>query len=544
LQAQVSIGDLNPPAEGALLDLNRAVKGGLVLSNVAIENLATIPTSFPSINGSVSNEDKEKFTGAMVYNTNPVWGLGVYLWNGENWTPISENCKALSSLTLTAPNPPVFEGENIFSVSSGESARCAEGEEYTWQVTGNNNSNFTDFKTTVYPESSVSIHFPSSGTYQVRVKARNRYSSAIEANSNTVTVYAEPVAYYLAGKPCYDVNQSTDNRGIATTADARVALAANFNVTANRTRTYRFYHGAYSGLTISLEGSNTNIVTNYSQPPTSKSVNGVETFTVVFSGDEGTALLKASYTDKEGNPQQTNMEITVQDALCGCPARITPQGAGASNTAADWLVFQCHNLGGKDILSSAQSLTYEEHGDWYRWGAKDASVKNEGNNNSAITGWTSEGNTGDSSPYTPYYQSNAEYGTANWFECNNPCPAGWRVPTIPEWGLVINRDENNGNLGIDKNNTVAWPGNWSGSFTGFSSRLKVGDYLYLPATGSRRATNGELYNRDLYGRYWSSSSGIRNGMYFFYTSQEGGSRNLQGYDRGQGFSVRCVAVAF
>jgi uncharacterized protein (TIGR02145 family) len=517
LLAQVTVGGLHEPAKGAILDLNSigGIKGGLLLSNVFIEDLnripASDPNSFPGI--TAANEDTNAdFKGALVYNTNPAWGLGVYLWNGENWTPIGEECKALNSLLLTAPAPPVFEGNNtIFSVSSGESSRCAEGEAYTWQVSGKDDNIFTDHLTTHYPESSVTIPFSETGTYRLQVRATNRYSASPPVTSNEATVDVEPAAYFLSGKPCYDTNRSTDSRGIATTATARAALATDFNLVANRTRTYRFYHGPYTNLVISLE-DNSQIVESFSQPASSKSSSGFETFNLVFKGTEGSVKIKANFTGKDG-PQEASMDIAVQDALCGCPARVTPSG----NAASDWLVFQCHNLGGVPLLDSttvANYMDYTYHGDWYKFGAKKLSLKNQGTNNAAPTnpGWT------DTGIYP--YQATGQ----NWFAVNNPCPAGWRVPTEPEWLSVMN------------NNPTTRSGNFAMNSNLFNTFYKVGDYLIFPTSGYRDASDGRVIHRGDEALFWASEA---ERTACFYMS---GNIMKSHINRNQAFTIRCVAA--
>ncbi|MDR1436866.1 MAG: hypothetical protein LBI65_01980, partial [Candidatus Symbiothrix sp.] len=91
LYAQVTIGGLEPPKAGALLDLNSTTRGGLLLSNVSLNNLYTIPYGnanlFPGIDVG-SSTDNDSFKGAIIYNTNPQWSAGTYLWNGKNWTPV------------------------------------------------------------------------------------------------------------------------------------------------------------------------------------------------------------------------------------------------------------------------------------------------------------------------------------------------------------------------------------------------------------------------------------------------------------------------
>jgi uncharacterized protein (TIGR02145 family) len=94
LQAQVTIGGLTNPAAGALLDLNSpgGAKGGLVLSNVSLPDLTTIPFNSEGAFPGVTSENKEtvkaQFKGAIVYHTGEN-GIpaGVYVWNGEKWIP-------------------------------------------------------------------------------------------------------------------------------------------------------------------------------------------------------------------------------------------------------------------------------------------------------------------------------------------------------------------------------------------------------------------------------------------------------------------------
>jgi hypothetical protein len=102
LHAQVIIGGLTDPSAGALLDLNSTVRGGLVLSNVAIEDLWKIPVNavgyFPGIIDGSNDEVNPSFTGAVVYHTgqNNI-PAGIYVWNGDNWTPAGDDCRELAT---------------------------------------------------------------------------------------------------------------------------------------------------------------------------------------------------------------------------------------------------------------------------------------------------------------------------------------------------------------------------------------------------------------------------------------------------------------
>ncbi|MDR1592340.1 MAG: hypothetical protein LBS16_05600 [Prevotellaceae bacterium] len=110
--AQVTIGGGDPPAAGAVLDLNSATKGGLALSNVNLTDLNTIPVGFPGINSptDVTPEVKAKLTGAIVYNINSDICLGVYVWDGNCWRKIDKDyhqVKAAKVATLDIPGQDV-----------------------------------------------------------------------------------------------------------------------------------------------------------------------------------------------------------------------------------------------------------------------------------------------------------------------------------------------------------------------------------------------------------------------------------------------------
>jgi uncharacterized protein (TIGR02145 family) len=515
LHAQVSIGELAEPAKGALLDLNKTVKGGLTLSNVKLANLYTIPATFPGMS-SPPADVKAKFTGAMVYHTgeNNI-AAGIYVWNGKNWTPATENCLSVEDLTLTlTASASVVNTDVDFTVSSNASARCAEGATYTWYKAAAGNSYGASFATTNTPNATT--QFASAGTYKVKVEMRNSYSSGTKSAEITVIAYVD--RYSLTGKPCYDINQTNDTRA-ATNAPARVATATDFSVAANRSRTYKFHHEAYSNLSITLL-SGDEIVKSISQPAASDTQTGDKEFTLTFKNNVATLVngsaysvkLLASYFDKHGALKLTDMEISVQDGLCGCPVKVPVAGHPSG-----WLTFQCHNLGATDIFSSTGTITLAHHGDYYRFGAKTASLVNTGNNNSAVGGWSTN------SELFPFQED-----SENWDVANNPCPAGWRVPNSDEYNWMMD------------NNSSAYIGTCSESFTNFNSAKMFGDYLILPSGGYRMGGDGRLSRRGNYGYYWCSNADGSSGRFLYFSN--GIQNALEKCDRRDGYSVRCVAA--
>jgi uncharacterized protein (TIGR02145 family) len=111
---------------------------------------------------------------------------------------------------------------------------------------------------------------------------------------------------------------------------------------------------------------------------------------------------------------------------------------------------------------------------------------------------------------------------------NDPCPTGFRVPTRTQWE------------GLRYTNTANYIGtNWSGNATNYTTGLRFGNLLFLPAAGYRVNSNGELLNRGSFGFYWSSteiSSSSAWVLTFFSSSAYTGNS-----DRTFGFSVRCIA---
>ena len=116
----------------------------------------------------------------------------------------------------------------------------------------------------------------------------------------------------------------------------------------------------------------------------------------------------------------------------------------------------------------------------------------------------------------------------------DPCPAGWRVPTVDELDkLIVNHSS------------------WTTNSEGQNGFYFVGEYTYmedisrvfLPAAGYRYYYDGDAFDRGGIGRYWSSEPyiydmGSATGIAFHNDNYHGIFSICGG--RAHGYSVRCV----
>lgn len=212
---------------------------------------------------------------------------------------------------------------------------------------------------------------------------------------------------------------------------------------------------------------------------------------------------------------ENKSNLTINLGKCGAYV-------GPNTNPANYKEFMCHNLGATttaDPFTPAAAI----HGAKYQWGAQTGeagryiSQADDQSNSGAITGWNSTGKPDGSWSDTSK-------------TANDPCPAGYRVPTEAQWQAVIS------------NNNVERVGSWNndGNYTTalyFRNPSNVRT-LMLPAAGYRFATDGSLFFRGRFGYYWSSSEAASNASSLYFSSSSVG---VTYPSRTSGFSVRCVA---
>jgi uncharacterized protein (TIGR02145 family) len=243
--------------------------------------------------------------------------------------------------------------------------------------------------------------------------------------------------------------------------------------------------------TLTQSGSGTITVTGLS--------NGTAyTFTVTATNAIGTSLASAA-----------SGSITPEVPL--------PTSQVKSNSSGGYYTFLSHNLGA-DTSLDPHTPVKDLNGDYYQWGknAPDADVDN-------LIGsiWGDQGGTTANGNWTPGAKGPQD-----------PCPAGYRVPSSAEW------------IAVNTNNAVSRTGTFDGNTTEFGNALHYGTatdpkQLTLPAAGYRDDANGALNLRGNFGFYWSSAElgSLAYSLYFDSSNVYPAHYT----NRPNGFSLRCIA---
>jgi uncharacterized protein (TIGR02145 family) len=247
---------------------------------------------------------------------------------------------------------------------------------------------------------------------------------------------------------------------------------------------------------------------------------GVTGLTATLSGGNfanGAGNLSYAITGTPASGGTASFALNIGGQTCTLNIFVCSTGCCAKVSATEYKNFMCYNLGAANTSADPFTPTWEINGGYWQWGLSAQAAEGPtatDPKDGAVSGWNT---------------TNAPNGS--WTDgsktANDPCPAGYRVPTKAQW------DE------VRFNNTQTNVGTFSNSVTNYGAGKKFGDQLMLPAAGERYGGNGTLGSRGNLGYYWSSTENSNNNAWYLYFNSSSAGTDSSG--RTYGSSVRCVA---
>ena len=481
---------------------------------------------------------------------------------------VQYGCAPITNVTIT-PNIPITKKLDVNGVpktpadastmfqSSTSPAGVADN--YGFYVSTNNGVSYTPQQTG--PSNTFVYTTPTTaGTYLIYASADNLCTPMGNIKSPVVPVIVNrdfPIdpsgAYRINGKTCYDVWVTDWPAGndcmpkVARIDDFGGGYSFNYNFIATK---------SFSNLTFEFEDPD-NLVASHSQSGTGGAILTVNFDPSVKTKATGTnrvtakkVIIIAKYKDNTGADKQVTLDVLIQDCSCGCT--VAKQGGG-------YITFMCYNLGANPIVQSmsptqqaAHTTPANNYGDLYSWGrqATGYEKRNSPKLMGPLSGTNQDPVTGQIiGPYAGHFvfsnnkipwdwrdpQINTLWGPIK--TINDPCPAGWRVPTQAEWASIFRGGATNGAPNTATANVWTWNATGTPGYLvrPLSSSTPT---LFLPAAGGRYFVDGEIFATNVRGVYWSSTNSTIYGYANYFSNENVNPAQI--LIRSYGFSIRCV----
>ncbi len=459
--SQIAINEDNSnPDASAILDLKSTNKG-LLIPRVTLNDAATAdPVANPA-------------EGLIIFNIDGTEEKGIYYWTGNRWqlSVRTGSCDVLGNPSIvgqansTSTTVSVCEGSSLSLSSNDNGFWNASSATYSWTGPNSYSSTLAD-PGVVTANFNTDIH---AGDYIVTiingVASDCSYSSTITVTGGVSTIPATPGA--ITGNTTLGGNTTGEPYSIAAVPNA---ASYNWTVPSDATVT---------------------------------SGQGTTSITVSFGTNDGNVSVRSE--NGCGNSTYSDLAIT-----------LIPTCYNAT-TEKTWMD---RNLGATQVATASDDAN--AYGDLYQWGRASEGHEIRTSSTSSTLATTATPNQSNTWDSEFIFTGNAPH---DWLDTqidtlwqgvsgtNNPCPNGFRLPTITE--LHEERQ--------------SWsPGNATGAF---------GSALKMTVGGNRSVNDGSLTNVGSKGYYWSSTvDGIYCEMIYF----DAGNSNGGSTYRASGCSIRCI----
>jgi uncharacterized protein (TIGR02145 family) len=563
LSAQVTIGALEEPHEAAVLDLSQGPLQNLGLLLPPVE-LVKLNLFAPLVGNST---EQEAAAGMVVYNTKIDEKLypGIHVWDGEKWgrigcLPATIIGHSPANKLAIAPVGASVTLEILVADSPDLTYQWYEAQSASDYTGGQLISNATG--------ASYSVSVASDASYYYCVVSSS--CNASKDTSDVFTVEVNPFTPLSPGSGCFTgrtaFDVALDNEGGTygpkTYRQTIAETFADFSHPDTCTQTYTFTpSGTVYNVHFEYVERTSGIVANLvADGDYNGAISTPCTATLTYANDLNTKArgkkryealkvdIYATYEETDGGPKSVlKLTAKIQDCLF----------AGAYTApCGNWLEFLPFNLGADStkVMPADQRGTNSPtgngvtnstiYGNFYQWGrSTDGHEKQTSNTQTAVNGTSSPGSdfiiNSSNNDYNWYdYNDETAIRDSLWTNgsksSNDPCPAGYKVPTAAQWQSIFNNYSGHGISNANGHGNI-----WTEDYSSPTYGLLCNSTLFLPVAGSRDFVDGGLNNAGLNGFYWSSTVYNVHAHFLYIGSDYVFPLDLTA--RAQGLSVRCVA---
>ena len=462
--AQVGIGTVTPNASAAL-DIN-STSGGLLPPRMTYEQKATIASPV---------------AGLFIWCSNCGTNGELQVYNGSTWTNMVGN-----TASVAKPSAPT----SVVATASNAQASVA----FT-APTSNGGSAITGYTVTSSPD-----NITASGSSSPIV-----VTGLTNGTSYTFTV----IATNTAGNSVASSSSASVMPKTVPDAPTNV-IATSGNLIANVAFTAPISNGGSTITSYRVTSDPGNFIATGATSPIQITglTNGISyTFTVVAINSEG-----------DSSPSDASSAIT-PSFVCGtATVTFTYRGSQVTYGTAVGANSRCwldRNLGATQVATSSTDTA--AYGDLFQWGRGDDGHQSRSSATTTTLSSTDTPGHGNFIVTTPPQNWLDPFNSSLWQGgdggTNNPCPSGFRLPTVAEWTTEGNSWSSNG---------------------GTKAAGAIASNLKLPLGGMRyNGGNGSLNGTE--GIYWTSSN--TNSTVYQITVNYTSFGN---WNRSYGLSTRCI----